>query len=269
MFNSRFYKKNKKHAEKLLRKYSRSDSLAKIVLEIFETAFNRRPSKDLSWIEAVKQQSFKNLIWNPIIFPVLHSIAHNKDSQVGICPGWYTQIDLCATKAIESIIPVSFSFILHGKPGVGKSFAATLLRDSGFEVQHLTTLRPYGEEILSPTTEHIYIIDEVDRLFDGPKAVRDLILFLDMCRFEGGIVVIMTTNNIDDIPIEVKRPGRVTDIIEVPMWTAKEAKEYCQNLGIPFKDAPSEDNGLYLPGRLMEWVQQVITKEILSSTLKK
>jgi len=157
----------------------------------------------------------------------------------------------------ESDMALSFCFLLHGVPGVGKTYIADHLK-----AERLTELRtPHG--LRDAYADTVYLIDEVDRMLVSESDVRDLIMWLDNARSQGGTLVIMTTNNVDVIPEAVLRSGRVTKVLEVLPWDKDIATKFCYNAALNLNEAPCRD-GKYYAGELSEWAQEKLVARWLA-----
>ena len=210
-------------------------------------------------------------LWNAAFYKVAyHSLREYLSSVVAQFSGTPHTVTTSLLKELQSLkiaidsspIALSTAFLVHGKPGVGKSYAAKhigckqtkgVLKDEDED--------DYGELDITALGTQLYLIDEIDKLIDNdPKMLRQILMFLDAKRDERSIIV-LTTNEIDKLPPQLMRHGRITRIIKVDAWDEKLAQEFCEYYQLPLCEAPKKDDGFYV-GDLIEWARAKKLEEI-------
>lgn len=164
----------------------------------------------------------------------------------------------------NSPMVLSVAYLLYGPPGTGKSFLPQLLggRVERLRFEDFERKDPLVSEAVpshySMQKSSIYVIDEIDKwILDDPKTEQRILGWLDQARQEK-CMIFLTTNNPDAVPAALKRKGRLTDTIEVPPWTNKEVKDFCEKYNLDLAQAPS-----HKVGDLVEWARQEYLKKIL------
>ena len=172
-----------------------------------------------------------------------------------------------AEAAIRSApLTLSVAYVLHGRPGVGKSYAAIQRSFSPVTMRAILGAdSPDGDTPCGGGgTCNRILIDEVDKMIEAdPKFLRSLLAYLDKMR-DDKCIVVMTTNFPEKLPEALVRPGRVSKIIEVTPWGREKAAEFCRLYEIPLEEAPVRDDGYYV-GDLIEWARGIKLKELMEA----
>lgn len=123
---------------------------------------------------------------------------------------WYT----------ERSIPYHFGIMFYGAPGTGKtSLVHAIASETGRDVYYLSVGKGdarSNSDLMTMIGElgdnAILLIEDIDHDL-APKTFSGLLNSLDGMLAKDGLIVIMTTNNIDKIPDSLIRPGRI-DLVE-------------------------------------------------------
>lgn len=177
--------------------------------------------------------------------------------------------------------------MLYGPPGTGKTEAAKyiarewgiplflmdinsmLTKWQGEAEQHLTNaLTTFDNE--SPC---VVLFDEVEKLFttgDGSETTQRLLSkLLWWLQFrQSRVLVVMTSNNLEKIPAEFYRPGRVDDVIHLDGLWPPEAKVFVESLLSTFgEDDPRIKQALEATiERCINGVDTRISQAVLTGT---
>lgn len=139
-------------------------------------------------------------------------------------------------------IPYKFNILLHGAPGTGKSSTISAIAseiDSDVAIVHFTPT--LNDNKLIRAVNHIssldkckiIVMEDIDSLFVDRKendtnknsvTLSGLLNALDGLSRVEGVIVILTTNNIDAIDHAMLRPGRMDYIIKYEYVTKEIAK---------------------------------------------
>lgn len=124
-------------------------------------------------------------------------------------------------------LEVKRSYLLHGKPGAGKTSIIPCILGSHkiFSIPNqMMRKRETFEEMVSSITKyvtvgeiHVVVLDEVDKCYWDCRMLGPLCSFLDGLMPNAGRIVVMTGNEIgyfDRNPVLV-RPGRISKVIEI------------------------------------------------------
>lgn len=156
------------------------------------------------------------------------------------------------------------SFLLHGKPGTGKSSIINSIilnfknYISSVHTYTYNDIKSFKQEITNPIIKQkldfkkisVVLIDEIDlELIDkdnkiDPEKLKRFLIFLD--NIPKKLVLIMTTNNLDKVPEPLKRKGRCDFILEFQDFNKEEIEEYLlkQNLCISdIENSIVDENG--------------------------
>ncbi|AAY80291.1 AAA family ATPase [Sulfolobus acidocaldarius] len=161
------------------------------------------------------------------------------------------EIQLRYSKLMEQMkIPPIRGILLHGPPGVGKTMMAKALSKtlgvkfimiSGAEILYkgyegaVSTIK----EVFNRARENkpaIVLLDEIDAIAprrenqktDSSKVVNQLLTEMDGIRSLKEVVVIATTNRMEDVDPALKRPGRFDRIVYMPLPNSEEREDILQ-----------------------------------------
>jgi hypothetical protein len=133
--------------------------------------------------------------------------------------------------------------MLKGKPGVGKSMAASVIAQHWdvplFRLDIASSMtRWLGEsegriarnlKLIEENAPCVYLFDEVEKIFktggDEGTSSRIQSQFLWWTQYhKSKVLTVMTTNDISVIPPELYRPGRIDEVIEIQELSLSESK---------------------------------------------
>lgn len=171
--------------------------------------------------------------------------------------------------------------LLYGEPGTGKTIITTRITQKAVEDYNAVVLFVEDVSAVKKAYEHlnksqpdqllVLVFEEFDRL--AKEDEEDLLLLLDGQTQRNNVIFLATTNFIDKIPKRLRRPGRMSTVIEVGYPNAKVRESYLkQKLGDSFSllsEWSEKTKGLTID-ELKEVVQAVyILEEDLDETVKR
>ncbi len=165
-------------------------------------------------------------------------------------------------------LPVRRGVLLAGRPGTGKTLSARMLTyaaiQKGFTVWYLGDARAMESalRIASTFEPALLIVEDIDRVMGGKRGhVTDRILnALDGLDRSARVLLVATTNDPDQLPSPLLRPGRLDTVLEFGPCDEGAAEELLrQFLG---EYAPDDFNGSAKKcvGLLPASVREVATK---------
>ncbi len=170
----------------------------------------------------------------------LESIASNYDSLIDLPSKEYqkvvTQIDKFLTLEKKQLFNeygflYKRSFMLHGKPGTGKTCIVNRVSEKVIEKQGIVILNPNPVYLpmifkqlqdIAPETLTMVIFEEFETLLQDYE--QSLLNLLDGEIQKDNMIYVATTNFINKIPKRIVRPGRFPLVLEVG-FPNEEARE--------------------------------------------
>jgi SpoVK/Ycf46/Vps4 family AAA+-type ATPase len=159
----------------------------------------------------------------------------------------------------------SFCVLLYGKPGTGKSYYATLIKDylickhnSYSDIkEHCIDLVAKEDKkdedrfnLSSDSDIDINIIDEIDKqISQDDKAEAKARILIDKLKKKKGFIVI-TTNNVELLSEAITRSGRIDMALEITGFSLEESRAYLKQFNID-KEPPSN-----LPSKLYKFAKE-------------
>lgn len=161
------------------------------------------------------------------------------------------------------------SFLLYGPPGTGKSVLANKIADLAVEQKDAIAIYPTEFEALSRMLE---VLDQTDKdrfkvialeEFDSLISRRDeadWTTLLDGQFQSSNRLVLATTNNIEQLPQRLLRPGRFSSVVSIPALTPEGRLTFLNKKGLNAKLAASivEKTDEFTIDDLKEVVQSVV-----------
>lgn len=143
-----------------------------------------------------------------------------------------SQFLLPATKALFADYGFLYkrSFLLHGKPGGGKTCIVNRVMQKTMDVDGLVLMVRDPRVLekafavlsdLEPGRLVLVVIEEIDSLMKNFE--KTLLLLLDGEVQMNNVIYLATTNHLDALPERLLRPGRFSSIVEVG-WPTLEAR---------------------------------------------
>lgn len=159
------------------------------------------------------------------------------------------------------------SVLLQGPPGTGKSTLCLnaarelaerclFLTPSAFEDMQTTDWTSLAESL----RPDMVVIDDIDRV-DGFSMESKLRLFED--RYCEIPYLLFTSNDLDDIPRPMKRPGRIDQIIEIESLDAERRREIVEGLADRIGVEPPDEQQLERLEELFERHSPAHVREVL------
>lgn len=171
--------------------------------------------------------------------------------------------------------------LLYGEPGTGKTIITTRITQKAVEeynaiclfVENVRAIKKAYEFLNKSQPDQLLVVvfEEFDRLADEDE--EDLLLLLDGQTQRDNVIFLATTNYIDRIPKRLRRPGRMSTVIEVGYPSFKVRESYlAQKLGKNFEllaEWSEKTEGLTID-ELKEVVQSVyILEEDIDETVER
>lgn len=125
------------------------------------------------------------------------------------------------------------SFLLHGKPGVGKTIIVNMLAQHIIAAGGVVLFNPDPRalpicyamiEQVKPGTLVMVIFEELEEHLDDHE--HELLSILDGETQKDNVVYVATTNFIGRIPPRIRRPGRFATVIEVHVPSREMREQY-------------------------------------------
>lgn len=144
------------------------------------------------------------------------------------------------------------SSLLYGPPGTGKTCIVNRIANKVVEDGGIALFSPNPQALeqvykildaIQPETRVMVIFEELDQLMKRYEGA--LLNLLDGEIQRTNVIYLATTNYIDQIPVRIRRPGRMSSVVEVKFPTADTRRFY---LNMKLKDEPSVD--------IDEWVKK-------------
>jgi AAA+ superfamily predicted ATPase len=188
------------------------------------------------------------------------------------------------TRYVEYIKETSdslcMSLLLYGMPGTGKTFFANIAAKEChnadipyfyYRINSYSNMSYFDEDTWEREDENdksvlIVVVDEIDRLIqtapdsqqgqDKVDPEKELRKFLDkLNEIDKNILVIATTNHVEDISPQVKRSGRFDLKIKVNPWSPEVTAKYLEKNGLKLTNDVPSVNGGYLASDIQAWIK--------------
>ena len=176
-------------------------------------------------------------------------------------------------------VPLKRGILLSGKFGTGKSMTSTVVADLCTENGWTFILCESPLEladVLRMAREYgpcVVFCEDVDRVLEGDRdmAIDNLLNVIDGVEAKAAeLMVVLTTNNVDQITRAMLRPGRLDAVIEVKPPDAEAAERlmrlYARGLIAP--DADISKAGKEVAGEIPAVIQEVVERAKLAAILR-
>lgn len=161
-------------------------------------------------------------------------------------------------------IPYRLGLLFHGKPGTGKtSLVKHIARLTDFNIYVCMAAALSAENFIKSMSEipkrTIIVIEDIDCLYQGrSKKQSNLVDFSSLLNGLDGLValedviLIMTTNHLDQLDSALIRPGRIDEKIEISLCTTEQGQRLFNKF---FPDSQMQldlPDQVYTPAQLQE-----------------
>lgn len=237
-----------------------SDPLVSILNEVFEEWNN----KALNYIELRYWDSYGS--WS-----AAGRLLKRKETKVimkdGLLDFFYKDIsDWKNSEAwyAEREVPYRRGYVLYGPPGTGKTSLVKHLGAYFCMNVHVLTAgslnsSSFTRAIRNVSENSIILIEDVDCFFKArTKKDATLVDFSTLLNTLDGVVsmeniiVIMTTNNIDDLDAALIRPGRIDKVVEIPLCTTNQAQRLLEKFFPGSTEIVTVKENLISPAEIQE-----------------
>jgi transitional endoplasmic reticulum ATPase len=246
------------------KEYLRSNSIFRA--QAFRITFMDRDGEQ----KAVPEPVFLNINRN-----LKNELVFSDEVEAAIRTNVFTPI--VQTKLVRQLgVPTKRGILLSGRWGTGKSMTSTVVADLATENGWTFILCERADElsdVLRLAREYapaVVFCEDIDRVMSGERSMSmdEVLNVIDGVESKSAeIMVILTTNHVDDINQAMLRPGRLDAVIEVKPPDAIAAERlmrlYARGLVAPDEDI--SEAGRMLDGEIPAVIQEVVERSKLAA----
>lgn len=203
-------------------------------------------------------------------------LVFSNEVQTAVNTNLFTPITR-AGELIQHGIPVKRGVLLGGTYGTGKTLAATVASKLAVEAgitfiyvpraDELSQAVKFAQQYQSPAS--VVFCEDVDRVMDGERSIEmdDILNIIDgIDSKNSNIIVVLTTNHLDQINQAMLRPGRLDAVIEVSPPDAAAVTKLIRKYGGAVIDpaAKLDRVGEVMQGNIPAVIAEVVKRAKLS-----
>jgi len=173
-------------------------------------------------------------------------------------------------------VPTKRGILLSGRYGTGKSMTSTVVADLATDNGWTFILAERADEladVLRLAREYapaVVFCEDIDRVMSGDRNMDmdEVLNIIDGVESKSAeIMVVLTTNHVDDINQAMLRPGRLDNVIEIKPPDAEAAERLMRQYGRGLIDTEEDITaaGAMLDGEIPAVIQEVVERSKLAA----